>query len=576
MLGILSLLVVDYGQLKVPELYRMVVNGINTGEVLLNGSLVPFDIDFLLDQICRPLMVVVFFICIGRCLWRVCFFGASIKMETDIRKNMFDHCKNLSQQFYHVNKVGDLMSLFTNDVETIQDSFGNGVLMFFDALLLGVLAVTKMFRMNKGLTLLSMLPMILLFLMVLLVGNLMSKTWDKRQEAFSHLSDFSQESFSGIAVIKAFTKEVKELKAFKKLNIENEKINVKFTMYDTMLNVLFIFFVESVICVILGYGGYLVYNGTFGAGELVEFISYFSAVIWPIEAVAILTDMTARASASCKRVAEFLDAPIDVCDKPSVIDREMDIKGSIEFKHLNFTYPLSDREVLSDVSFAINAGENVGLIGKTGAGKTTIVDIIARTYNVPEGTVFVDGIDVNDISIKELRRHIAYVPQDNFLFGDTIANNIAFSKETAFDAKEVQAAAVLSDVDGNIQEFSEKYETVLGERGVTVSGGQKQRISIARALMKDAEILILDDSVSAVDTKTERIILKNLSETRKGKTTILIAHRISTIEKMDKIIFVDDGRILDVGSHAELLSRNEEYAKMVKLQELEAEEKEGA
>ena len=576
MLGILSLLVVDYGQLKVPELYRMVVNGINTGEVLLNGSLVPFDIDFLLDQICRPLMVVVFFICIGRCLWRVCFFGASIKMETDIRKNMFDHCKNLSQQFYHVNKVGDLMSLFTNDVETIQDSFGNGVLMFFDALLLGVLAVTKMFRMNKGLTLLSMLPMILLFLMVLLVGNLMSKTWDKRQEAFSHLSDFSQESFSGIAVIKAFTKEVKELKAFKKLNIENEKINVKFTMYDTMLNVLFIFFVESVICVILGYGGYLVYNGTFGAGELVEFISYFSAVIWPIEAVAILTDMTARASASCKRVAEFLDAPIDVCDKPSVVDREMDIKGSIEFKHLNFTYPLSDREVLSDVSFAINAGENVGLIGKTGAGKTTIVDIIARTYNVPEGTVFVDGIDVNDISIKELRRHIAYVPQDNFLFGDTIANNIAFSKETAFDAKEVQAAAVLSDVDGNIQEFSEKYETVLGERGVTVSGGQKQRISIARALMKDAEILILDDSVSAVDTKTERIILKNLSETRKGKTTILIAHRISTIEKMDKIIFVDDGRILDVGSHAELLSRNEEYAKMVKLQELEAEEKEGA
>ena len=576
MLGILSLLVVDYGQLKVPELYRMVVNGINTGEVLLNGSLVPFDIDFLLDQICRPLMVVVFFICIGRCLWRVCFFGASIKMETDIRKNMFDHCKNLSQQFYHVNKVGDLMSLFTNDVETIQDSFGNGVLMFFDALLLGVLAVTKMFRMNKGLTLLSMLPMILLFLMVLLVGNLMSKTWDKRQEAFSHLSDFSQESFSGIAVIKAFTKEVKELKAFKKLNIENEKINVKFTMYDTMLNVLFIFFVESVICVILGYGGYLVYNGTFGAGELVEFISYFSAVIWPIEAVAILTDMTARASASCKRVAEFLDAPIDVCDKPSVVDREMDIKGSIEFKHLNFTYPLSDREVLSDVSFAINAGENVGLIGKTGAGKTTIVDIIARTYNVPEGTVFVDGIDVNDISIKELRRHIAYVPQDNFLFSDTIANNIAFSKETAFDAKEVQAAAVLSDVDGNIQEFSEKYETVLGERGVTVSGGQKQRISIARALMKDAEILILDDSVSAVDTKTERIILKNLSETRKGKTTILIAHRISTIEKMDKIIFVDDGRILDVGSHAELLSRNEEYAKMVKLQELEAEEKEGA
>lgn len=576
MLGILSLIVVDYGQLKVPELYRMVVNGINTGMVELNGATVPFNMDFLLDEICRPLLVVVLFICIGRCLWRVCFFGAAIKVETDIRESMFDHCKNLSQQYYHVNKVGDLMSLFTNDVDTIQDSFGNGVLMAFDALVLGILAITKMFRMSPSLTLLSMLPMILLFAMTMVVGTAMSKTWDKRQEAFSRLSDFAQESFSGIAVIKAFTKEVKELKAFKKLNIENEEINVKFTRYDTLLNVLFIFFVESVTCVILGYGGFLVYKGVFGAGELVEFISYFTSIIWPIEAIAILTDMTARASASCKRVDEFLSAPVDVKDKPEVSDKEIDIKGDIEFRNLSFTYPLSDREVLTDVSFKINAGENVGLIGKTGAGKTTIVDLIARTYNVEDGSIFVDGIDVNEISIKELRRHIAYVPQDNFLFSDTIASNIAFSKTNADDHEAIKQAAVLSDVDGNIEEFSDKYETILGERGVTVSGGQKQRISIARALMKDAEILILDDSVSAVDTKTERIILKNLSDTRKGKTTILIAHRISTIEKMDKIIFIDDGRVLDVGSHEELLSRNEEYAKMVKLQLLESNEKEGA
>ena len=572
LLGILALFAVDYGQLKVPELYKYVVNGMNDGVVEIGGATVAFDMDFLLDKICKPLIFVVITVCGGRFLWRYCFFGAAVRVETDIRKRMFDHCKDLSQQFYHFNKVGDLMSLFTNDVDTIQDSFGGGVLTFFDALLLGGLAFTKMLHMNKMLTALSMLPMILLFLMALLIGYFMTKTWDKRQEAFSRLSDFAQESFSGIAVIKAFTKEVKELMAFRKLNKENEKINIKFTRISTLMNILFILFVESVICVIIGYGGYLVYNGTFKAGELVEFISYFTTIIWPIEAVSILIEMTARAKASCKRVDNFLTADIDVKDKEGIDTKERNIKGEIEFKNLNFTYPNSEMQVLTDVSFKINAGENVGLIGKTGAGKTTIVDLIARTYMVDDGKIFVDGEDVNEIPIKELRRHIAYVPQDNFLFSDTIASNIAFSKEDSSDKEAIKEAAVLSDVDSNIMKFPLEYETILGERGVTVSGGQKQRISIARALMKNAEILILDDSVSAVDTKTERIILNNLATTRKGKTTILIAHRISTIERMDKIIFIDDGKVLDVGTHKELIKRNKDYAEMVKSQMLEDKE----
>ena len=575
LLGIIALVVVDYGQLKVPELYRMVVNGMNEGVVDFNGVTRAFDMDFLLDEVCKPLLIVVLFICIGRFMWRIFFYGAAIKVETDVRSRMFNRAKDLSQQYYHVNKVGDLMSLFTNDVDTIQDCFGNGVLTFFDAAVLGSMAFVKMFRMNPKMTAFSMIPMIFLFAMALILGKVESKTWDKRQEAFSNLSDFAQESFSGIAVIKAFTKELKELMAFKKLNKDNEKINVKFTKISTLMNIMFILFVESVICVILGYGGYLVHIGTFKAGELVEFISYFTSIIWPIEAVSILIDMTARASASAKRVDKFLSAPIDVKDREGLEEKPVDIKGEIEFRNLNFTYPLSEREVLSNVSFKINAGENVGLIGRTGSGKTTIVDLIARTYNVPDGTLFVDGTDVNDIAIKELRRHIAYVPQDNFLFSDTIAANIAFSKEDDKDREKIEEAAKMSDVHDNIAEFSEKYDTILGERGVTVSGGQKQRISIARALMKDAEILILDDSVSAVDTKTEKIILKNLKETRKGKTTILIAHRISTIEKMDKIIFIDEGKVLDVGTHKELLLRNEEYQKMVKLQELEAKTQEG-
>ncbi len=574
LLGLIALVVVDYGQLKVPELYRMVVNGMNEGVVEADGSLLSFDMDFLLDEICKPLLYVVFFICIGRCLWRVAFYGAAVKVETDIREKMFERGKELSQQYYHVNKVGDLMSLFTNDVDTIQDCFGNGVLTFFDAVVLGGMALIKMLRMSKSLTALSMLPMLLLFTMALIVGNNMSKTWDKRQEAYSELSDFSLESFSGIAVIKAFTKEFKELAAFKELNVKNEKINVKFTKISTLLNILFILFVESVICVILGYGGFLVYKGVFKAGELVEFISYFTSIIWPIEAVAILIDMTARACASAKRVDKFLSAEIDVKDRDGLTEKKFDIKGDIEFKNLSFTYPLSEREILSDLSFKINAGENVGLIGKTGAGKTTIVDLLVRTYNVPKGVLFVDGIDVNDITIKELRRHIAYVPQDNFLFSDTIAANIAFSKENSEAMDLIEKASKIAGVHDNIAEFADKYDTVLGQRGATVSGGQKQRISIARALMKDAEILILDDSVSAVDTKTEKEILDNLAKERVGKTTILIAHRISTIEKMDKIIFIDDGKLVDVGTHRELLLRCEEYKTMVHLQRLEALKKE--
>lgn len=285
LLGIIALVVVDYGQLKVPELYRMVVNGMNEGVVDFNGVTRAFDMDFLLDEVCKPLLIVVLFICIGRFMWRIFFYGAAIKVETDVRSRMFNRAKDLSQQYYHVNKVGDLMSLFTNDVDTIQDCFGNGVLTFFDAAVLGSMAFVKMFRMNPKMTAFSMIPMIFLFAMALILGKVESKTWDKRQEAFSNLSDFAQESFSGIAVIKAFTKELKELMAFKKLNKDNEKINVKFTKISTLMNIMFILFVESVICVILGYGGYLVHIGTFKAGELVEFISYFTSIIWPIEAV---------------------------------------------------------------------------------------------------------------------------------------------------------------------------------------------------------------------------------------------------------------------------------------------------
>ena len=568
-LGLVALVMVDFLQLEIPKLYRMVIDGMAYGSVAEGGVQLAFDMNFLVDRICMPMVKIILALVFGRFLWRICFFGSAVQLEEDLRNRMFSHAKELSRQYYQVNKVGDLMSLFTNDLDTVQECFGWGVMMFFDAVLLGILAVTDMWGMNPVLTMLSMIPMIFLLASATIVGKQLMKKWDTRQAAFSKLSDFSQESFSGIAVIKAFVKEAKELWAFKQLNVENEEANIDHTKTSVLFRVMVTLFVESVICIILGYGGYLVYKDVFTAGQLMEFIGYFNAVIWPIMAVSELIDMGSRGKASLERIGQLLDAPVDVKDREGVQPLP-EIRGDIEFRDLSFRYPDGEFDALKNISFKINAGENVGLVGKTGSGKTTLVDLILRTYNVPDGTLFIDGHDVNHVAIRDLRSGCAYVPQDNFLFSDTIENNIAFGvKEPTKNA--VTQAARLADVHSNIKEFQQGYGTVLGERGVTVSGGQKQRISIARALMKDAPILILDDSVSAVDTKTETTILSNLRQTRAGKTTILIAHRISTIEKMDKILFIEDGCLAGVGTHEQLYAANAEYRKMVDLQRLEEE-----
>lgn len=569
LLGLLALLMVDYIQLLIPQFYRLVINGVNLGQVVVNGQPLPFTKEVLLQHICLPMIWIVVLMVIGRFLWRICFFGSAVRVAANLRERMFDHSRQLSQQYYQVNKVGNLMSLYTNDIDTIQECFGDGILMFFDALVLGLMALYKMWRMNYKLTLLALIPAIIMFGIGTVMGTAMTKRWEERQQAFSDLSDFAQENFSGIAVIKAFVKELKELMAFRKLNKQNEEINVIYTKIATLLEVLVTLFVESVICVILGYGGYLVYQGRFNAGQLVEYIGYFEAIVWPIMAISMLIEKTSRGKASLNRITELLDAPIDVADRPGVQELQ-NPQGSVEFRHLTFRYPDGEYDVLQDISFTIHPGESVGIVGKTGAGKTALVDLLLRTYNVLDGTLFVDGKDVNTLSIHSVRAACAYVPQDNFLFSDTIAHNIGFGVDDA-SPEMIDHAASLADVRDNIVDFKDGYETVLGERGVTVSGGQKQRISIARALLKDAPILILDDSVSAVDTRTEKIILDNLKSSRANKTTLLIAHRISTVERLDKIIFLDDGKIEAVGPHDELYTSCPKYRRMVDLQRLEDE-----
>lgn len=571
LLGIATLFAVDYFQLLIPECYRMVINGVKNGVVDVGGGVTEtFDLDFLFRRVCVPMFVVIVVMVFGRFLWRMCFFGSGSKVERDLRRKMFDKAKDLSVSYYQREKIGNLMSLFTNDLETVQDCFGSGILMAADAILLGTMSLYKMFVMDWVLTFFTLIPIGLMFAAGMVVGHYMEMKWDERQKAFSDLSDFAQESFSGIAVIKAFVKEFKELLAFKRLNKNNEKANVSYVKASALLNTLVSLFVESVVCIILGYGGYLVYQGKFDAGELMEFIGYFNAIIWPVMSVTELIEMSSRGRASLKRVSELLDAVQEVDDKPTATD-VTEVTGKIEFRHLTFRYPDGDYEALSDVSFTINPGESVGIVGKTGSGKTTVADLILRCYNVPDGTLLIDDKDVNDITIHSLRNFCAYVPQDNFLFSDTIADNISFASDTDERAL-VERSAALADVDDNIREFANGYDTVLGERGVTVSGGQKQRISIARALMKEAAILILDDSVSAVDTDTERVILDNLRQTRKGKTTLLVAHRVTTVQNLDKIVYLDGGKVLDVGTHEQLVARCAEYRNMVELQKLDEEE----
>lgn len=557
LIGIIALLLVDFFQLEFPEIVRNVIDGMNEGWLTMKQ----------LRDYLKQILIIAVVMFTGRFLWRFALFGNGVRIEADLREKMFVHIEGLSQRYFQENKTGALMALFTNDLQTIRSAFGSGTLMLIDALFLGTLAFRKMLTINKVLTFISLIPLLIIAVCGVILGRHMRKKFSAMQKAFENLSDFTQESFSGIAVIKAFVKEAKELLAFRKINHETREKNLAFVKTAVLLQILIGLFINSVIVLIIGYGGYLVYNNDFTIGTLSEYISYFSSLIWPMMAIANLINLRSQGSASLKRIDGLLNEPYEIKDADDAVS--FDIKGKIEFRDFSFIYP-DGHKALENISFTLNAGESLGIIGRTGCGKTTLADVLLRIHNIEEGRVFIDDVDLMKIKVKDLREAVAYVPQDNFLFSDTIANNINFSKEE-LDYEEVINAAKLADVHDNIMDFPDQYDSVLGERGTTVSGGQKQRISIARALLKNAQILILDDSVSAVDTNTEKTILENLRKERKGKTTILIAHRISTIQSMDKIALLDEGKLIGFGNHEELLANCPEYRKMVELQRLEDE-----
>jgi ATP-binding cassette subfamily B protein len=566
LLGLISLVIVDFVQLEIPLLTGELIDGLNEGTIDKNGII---DLVLLIGGYVSIIIV-------GRFLWRMFIFGASRRVDYGIRNEMFRHCENLSNNFYSENKVGGLMAHFTNDVETVRRAIGPGMIMLVDALFLGGLAFYHMFRFDVKMTFLAGIPLIIIAILGSYMGRKMRIKFKKAQKAFEDLSDFTNENLSGIDVVKAFVKEDSEIDEFLKINTRAKNMNISYVKSETLLQMSIRAITGIVYVIILGYGGYLVYStkgslNEFSVGDLSAFILLFGALLWPMRALAMIINIRSRGKASLQRIARILNEEVDVLDIGDIVDVDK-IKGSIEFRNLSFSYPDGFENALSNISFKVNIGETVGILGRTGSGKTSLVDLLLRIYNVNENQLFIDGIDIMNLPIKKVRESIGYVPQDGFLFSDSISNNISLGLEKKKDYfNEIQKAAKLSDVHDNITDFSEEYETVIGERGVTLSGGQRQRLSIARALIKEPSILILDDSVSAVDTKTEETILDNLNKVRKGKTTLIIAHRISTIKDADKIIIVDEGKVIDVGTHNQLLKRCSFYLDMVERQKLEDE-----
>ncbi len=574
LIGIIFLIVVDYLQLYVPEFLGQIIDFFD------NGSVAGHEKE--IGQIIIYVILVSFGMFFGRVVWRLSIFHASTGIEASLRQEMFLKSERLSQRYYHETKVGNIISWFTTDLETIEEFFGWGTIMLVDASFLSLFVLIKMFILDWVLTLITLIPILLIVVWGAIVEKFMSMKWEYRQKETDRLYDFTQENFTGIRVIKAFVKENSQLFAFSKIARKNKDVNIDFVRISVIFDVLISIIIALITSIILGFGGYFVYltikgipliifgkEILFSAGNLVTFIGYFDLLIWPMMALGQIFTMRSRAKTSLKRVSNFLDQEEEIknVDNPIFIKN---IKGKIEFKNFSFTYPNGQENSLKNISFVVNPGETIGIVGKIGSGKTTLVNSLLRLYNIDNDKIFIDDVDLMRCDITSLRNEIAYVPQDNFLFSDKVSNNISFGRRNAsFD--KIRDAAIFADVNDNIVNFKEGYDTVSGERGVTLSGGQKQRISIARAYIKESPIMIMDDSVSAVDVKTEETILKHIKENRKNVTTLVVASRISTVMNLDKILVLDEGKVVGYDSHKELIKTCPVYQKMVYLQELERE-----
>ncbi|MFO7815143.1 MAG: ABC transporter ATP-binding protein [Halanaerobiales bacterium] len=559
LLGIVWLILVDALQLAIPWLLGDFTDRLQLRTIKMRGIIL-----YALIIIGIAVLTAVF-----RYLWRLYIVGTSQLLEKQIRENFYDHLLKLSTNYFNDQKTGDLMAHATNDIKAVRQAMGPGVVMFFDALFLTVATITiLLFKIDIRLTLIALIPLPFLAIISTYFSKSIHEKFTAVQEAFSNLTDKVQENFSGIRVIKAFTQEDREIEKFASANKLNFEKNIDLIKTWGLFHPMIQFITALSFLIVIWYGGTLVIQGIISLGDFVAFNSYLGLLTWPMMAVGFVINLIQRGTASLKRLNKIFAEQEEIYDQ-DIIDIAS-IQGKISFKDLSFKYNQTEEEyILKDINLEIKPGQTTGFLGRTGSGKTTIVNLLLRLFNVNDNEIFIDGYDINSLSIRLLRDEIGIVPQDNFLFSSTIADNIAFFDPVNTDRREIEKAAKITEIYDDIMEFPEGFNTILGERGVTLSGGQKQRISMARALIKKPKILILDDSFSAVDTQTEEKILNNLKPVMENRTVILISHRISTLKNTDKIYVLDEGQILESGTHQVLIENKQLYFDIYKKQQLE-------
>ena len=563
LIGIVILIVIDLAQTEVPIIVGRVIDGIELRTIDHAGFV----------SAVVTMAVIALIVLAGRIGWRYCIFGAARKIERDMRNDLFSHLNTLPASYFHEHKAGEIMAYMTNDIEAVRMTFAVTIMMGMDALAIGLATVVKMvFEIDLRLSIVAILPMSLVAVVSTYVGREMHKRFTRRQEAFSKVADFVQEKLNGVKVIKAFVQEEKECLAFEKVNMESRTANIRDAKVQAFMFPFMHMIAGCSMAIAIAYGGYIAILGTISVGDFSAFVQYLTMLVWPIASIGRIINVVTHGSASLKRVEAVLHTESDIPDLLPA-GEEAPLRGDIRVEGLTFRYPGTEKDVLRDISFCVKRGETLGIVGRTGAGKTTLANLLVRVDDPGENLIWIGGQEIHSVSLKTLRRTAGYVMQDNFLFSDTVRNNIAFGDHSKTE-DEIIAAAKAACVHDNIMDFADGYDTMVGERGVSLSGGQKQRIAIARALILDPEILILDDAVSAVDTDTEEQILKNLHTLRAGKTNIIIAHRISTLQHADKIIVISGGTITEMGNHDELVAAGGFYAELYHRQLLEKMKKE--
>ncbi|REB07375.1 ATP-binding cassette domain-containing protein [Sporosarcina sp. BI001-red] len=562
-IGVAALVLVSILQLLPPKILGYIVDGITKG-TLTGNQLTKWLVILAVAGIAMYGF---------RNLWRVMIFGSSIVLARTIRKQLFDHFLKMSPAFYQKRRVGNLMAHATNDVSAVQQTAGMGVLTLFDSISTGGFVILTMaLTINWKLTLIALIPIPIMIVLTSFYGKLLRRHFRTAQESFSSMNDKTQESISGVKVIKTFGQQKEDIEDFRQLSDEVVEKNMRVARVDALFDPTIggIFAISSIISFI--FGARFIIAGDMSVGDMVAFSTYLGLLTWPMLAFGFLFNIVERGNASYTRIRELLSVDPEVVDVEGAIDERP--KGDLAVDIDTFTFPGDPKPALSDVHFTLSQGETLGIVGKTGSGKTAILKLLLREFDDYDGVISYGGHSIHQYKQQRLRESIGYVPQDHFLFSTTLAENIAFTNPMA-PSEEIHHAARLAHIHDDIAGFSEGYRTIVGERGVSLSGGQKQRISIARALLMQPELLILDDSLSAVDAKTEEAILRSLKETRSGETTIITSHRLSAIQHAHQIIVMDEGTISESGTHSELMAQNGSYKEMYDLQQLEASVEQG-